>query len=211
MEQNKVISKFYYTVDIKRDNTPITLGIHQEDDQALGGYLKENLDMGLVILEDDEQYFWVHDYLEFRRERDLFFQTTLDHGTYHIIPVTTGVFLRRPYKLKIQKVPINLISSYKYSKLHPYIDCVLTDLFRKADLRCNSLLEANELNSFGDIIRNKYLQGVIQPDFNKDNFDKSCCTKKGLTEYGFKTIMMQEVRNHLNFSMPKTKRNSEKL
>lgn len=35
-DQNSVISKFYYTLNIQKDDTEVILGIQQEDDSAIG-------------------------------------------------------------------------------------------------------------------------------------------------------------------------------
>lgn len=183
------------------------MGIHQEDQDALGGYLRSNIDMGFAIIEEDDSYYWLYDYLEMRKERDIFFKASLNKGKYHIVPMTTGVFLRRPFHLDIQKVPLDPVHPYRYSELHPYLDSVLSDLFRKADLRGNSLLGASELNGFGEIIENKFLSSITESDFNKTNFDKASCTKKGITEFGFKSVIMKEVRQLLIPSTMTKKRN----
>ena len=192
-DQTKTLSKFYYTIKIKQNNTSITIGLHQEDNLTLGGHLRQNIDSGIVILQEDEDSYWIHDFFELRKERDYFFTSTFEKGTYHIIPITTGTLLRRPFQQKIKTVNVNLISPYKYSHLHPYVDSVLSDIFRKVDLMCNSLIDAQELNGFGNLIKNKHMQTIISQDFNKKNFNKASCTKKGLTEFGFKSIIMEQV------------------
>ena len=58
---------------------------------------------------------------------------------------------------------------------------------------CNSQIDAQELNGFGNLIKNKHMQTIISQDFNKKNFNKASCTKKGLTEFGFKSIIMEQV------------------
>ena len=198
-DQSKVISKFYYTINVIEDETKITMGISQEDDSVLGGYLRKNIDWGVVIIQEDEDSYWLYDYFELRKMRDYFFQATFDEGLYHIVPITTGALMRRPYKQKINLIKMDLEGPYKYSKLHPYIESTLSDIFRKTDLMWNSQLDAHELNAFGHIVNNKYLKSLIDQDFNKKNFDKASCTKKGLTEYGFKSVFMDKVRFPSNY------------
>lgn len=89
-DQNNVVSLLYYILDIKEDNTEVIMGIHQDDDSAIGGHLKQILDTCLVVIAEDEEDIWLWEYSEFTKDRDLFFKTTLDAGTYSVVPITTG-------------------------------------------------------------------------------------------------------------------------
>lgn len=192
--QHRVLSQFYYTIKIEDDDTDVVLGLHQEDDKALGGHLSKNIDIGLIIIQEDEECYWTHDYFNLSKTRDYFCKTTLDEGTYHIIPLTTGALMQRPFNKPPESIEVeDLAYPYAYSKLHPYVDAVLSSIFRKVDLCMNSQIDAVELNGFGKIIDNEYMKTLLQKDFTKEKFSKACCTKKGLTEYGFKTLLVEQV------------------
>lgn len=90
---------------------------------------------------------------------------------------------------------------YQYSKLHPYLDAILTDIFKRIDVQCNSLLDAVEVNIFGKLIKNDYMKSILQKDFNSENFSKPAYTKKGLTEFGFKQLLIQQVMTPSNFKI----------
>ena len=150
-----------------------------------------------MIIEDDDEYYYVHDYFDLQTTRDYFFKTTFYQGKYHIIPISTGALLKRPYELETIVPNLDINESYQYSTLHPDIESVLGDIFRKIDIQCNSQLDAREINAFGKIVENDYFKSLLSSDFNKENFNRSCCTKKGLTEYGFKYLVLEQVTSHL--------------
>jgi hypothetical protein len=56
-----VISNFYYSFEIKKDETELILGIHQEDPNSLGGHLRSPTDVGLVIIEESEGSFYPYE------------------------------------------------------------------------------------------------------------------------------------------------------
>jgi hypothetical protein len=178
---------------VKKDNTDVVIGIHQEDDQVLGGHLRKNIDTGLIILEDDDEYYLIHDYFNLTKTRDYFCKTVLNKGTYHIIPITTGALLQRPFHNHPEPIEVKHIPHhYAYSTLHPYVESVIGDIFRKIDLCMNSQVDAKELNGLGRIIDNYFMKSLLQKDFTKEKFDRASCTKKGLTEFGFKTLLVKE-------------------
>lgn len=71
-DQNSVISKFYYTLNIQKDDTEVILGIQQEDDSAIGWHLRQLLDASIVVLAEDTEDIWLWDFSEFNRDRDTF-------------------------------------------------------------------------------------------------------------------------------------------
>lgn len=56
----------------------------------------------------------------------------------------------RPYNLE-SKLYLDLPNKYGYGELHPFLDSVIGDIFRKYDICCNYRLDASELSSFGKI------------------------------------------------------------
>jgi len=90
-------------------------------------------------------------------------------------------------------VSTNIQQPYEFSRLSPYLDSTLSDIFRKIDLFSNQGLEAEEINRFGVLIKNEYFKSILQKDLNQDNFDEMSCTQAGITEYGFKKAMIKQV------------------
>lgn len=164
-KQNTVLSQFYYEVKIPKKATTITIGLHQEDDTCVGGHLRKNIDIGLVILEEDEKnYYLIEDYdLEIKRDR--FFDITLKKGKYIIMPISTGCLIATPFLTGVESISLRLKEAYGYGKLHPYLDSTLHDIFRKVDLQCNYQLDADEIKEFGKIIDNEFMKKVLQHDF----------------------------------------------
>lgn len=40
----------------------------------------------------------------------------------------------------------------------------------------------------------RHFSGLLPTDFVKENYDKASCTKKGLTEYGFKKELVKHLK-----------------
>lgn len=121
----------------------------------VGGHLRRILDSGFVVIgEGEDDSIWLYDHTEFVRERDNFVSLFFDKGRYSIVPLTTGWFLQRPFDLDFDPYEIDCKGEYEYSKIHPYLDSTLSDMFNKIDLSSNHQLEARELNRFGNIIQN---------------------------------------------------------
>ena len=62
--------------------------------------------------------------------------------------------MQRPFDLDFDPYEIDCKGEYEYSKINPYLDSTLSDMFNKIDLSSNHQLEARELNRFGNIIQN---------------------------------------------------------
>ena len=192
-DQDSVISQFYYTFNIKKNDTEITFGIHQEDGSWIGAHLRDPLDVGIVILKDKKDDYSLHEYFTPSKDRDYFFKSKFRKGKYHLVPITSGVLMMRRPGIKMKIVSTNIQQPYEFSRLSPYLDSTLSDIFRKIDLFSNQGLEAEEINRFGVLIKNEYFKSILQKDLNQDNFDEMNCTQAGITEYGFKKVMIKQV------------------
>lgn len=50
LDQDYVISKFFYTFDVEEDDTEVIIGIHQEDKRSYGSHLRPYLDTSFIVL-----------------------------------------------------------------------------------------------------------------------------------------------------------------
>lgn len=81
--------------------------------------------------------------------------------------------LQRPFDLEVDEIPLKCDGDYGYSKIHPYLDRTLTDVFEKVDINGNHQLEAHELVKLGKAIKIDYFQQLKQSEFTKENYDKA--------------------------------------
>jgi calpain-15 len=204
LDQDYVISKFFYSFDIEEDETEVIIGIHQEDKRSYGSHLRPYLDASFILLkrsedEDDEEELVYYDHAEFSRDRELFKKIIFEEGSYVVVPFTSGALLQKlnekPDKEKGGKsldLKTTLLkeATTQILAIKQYYQSTGLDVFRKIDLTANGILSAKELNQFGNIIGNKKFQNVKQSDFTSKKYEKVSCTKEGITRYGFLQFMM---------------------
>jgi hypothetical protein len=196
-KQEYVTSKFYYTFEVEEE-MDVTIGIHQDDERIVGGHLRQNMDVGFVLLrlegDDDEVESEFHDYGEFTRERELFKTMSLEEGKYAVVPLTSGAIMQKTLKAKTQKIPPKF--SFEDTVWpHPYFSSTINDIFRKLDLAVNGQLSADELNQFGKIIGEPLFMDITESDFSKDMFRNISCDKFGVSLLGFKQLFFRSFTN----------------
>ena len=195
-----VISQFFYSLQL---DTPahIELGIHQEDERILGAERRPYIDLSLIILEREyDGTLSLVDVVEMRTVREAQKGIDFDAGHFIIVPRTTGAALQRTSN-EYQPLPIKIKRGNKM-RINPEVYSAIMDVFRKIDLKLDSVLSARELNYFGDVTNEPYFQNLTPESFETREFDRISCTYEGVTRFGFfqllETYSDRRIREMLN-------------
>lgn len=176
-----VISKFYYTFQIKVP-AKVIIGVHQEDNRTTGADNKrQNLDLSFAILRKTKGKIELWGYVDNATEREIQQEFDLIAGSYILVPRTTGALLSASTK---EKKELNLYETDPSGRKVPHLEYAATidDIFRKVDLVLNRELSAEELNQFGLITDLDYFKQIKAEDFKKGSkFADVSSTDDGLT------------------------------
>lgn len=160
---------FHYRLDVPQ-MTQITIGIHQEDDRAVGvAEYRRYSDVGIALFREDLTPIALE---PTRADREIFLETTLQPGSYLAVPLTSGCYLQRPVDAKPKPFPLMT----EEGDLHPLFQSTIKDIFRRFDTDISQELGFEEfaalaarlgqhidIQTFSEVIRNKYTsteQGV---------------------------------------------------
>ena len=172
-----VISQFYYSLKLE-NSAHIELGIHQEDERIFGAERRPYLDLSLIILKrEDDGTLSLADIVEMKTVREAQKGIDFDPGHYIIVPRTTGAVLQKTSN-EYLPLPIKIKRGEKMH-LNPEVYSSIMDVFRKIDLKLDSILSARELNYFGDAVNEPYFQNLTPESFETKEFDRISCTYEG--------------------------------
>jgi hypothetical protein len=180
---DQVISQFYYSFHLDRA-THIELGVHQEDDRILGADKRPYLDLSVVILKrSDDGTLSVAGISDSVSKREIEKGFDLGAGHYIVVPRTTGALLQ---KISTDRTPVPIrIVKDGHKIINPKAYSTFCDLFRKIDLKLDSVLTARELNYFGECVNEPYFKDLTQEAFETREFDNISCTYEGGKQYYF--------------------------
>ena len=173
----QVISQFYYSFHLDK-LTYIELGVHQEDDRILGAEKRPYLDLSAIILRrDDDGTLTVAGVIDSESKRETQQGFHLDVGHYIVLPRTTGALLQKNSEDYLP-TDIRIVRDGR-KVFNPKVYSTICDLFRKIDLKLDSILTAHELNYFGECVQEPYFKDLTPESFQTREFDSISCTYEG--------------------------------
>jgi hypothetical protein len=172
----------YYRLVVPQ-TTQLTLGVHQEDDRAVGvNEYRSYLDIGLAILAEDFTPVAV-EYT--KTDREVFLETCLNPGSYLVVPLTSGCYLQRPAAAKPKAFPLMT----EEGDLHPLFQSTIKDIFRRFDTDISQELGFEEFSSFAARIG----QHIDQQTFTEVIKNKYTSTEQGVTLQGLYELFIVGV------------------
>ncbi|CAG9334308.1 unnamed protein product [Blepharisma stoltei] len=189
MEKYENIGKSTHCWEIEiSEPTKMFIGVHQEDENSIGAReLRKYLDLGLAILRKTafgyENYFKTQ---TTRCVREIYWEGSLETGSYLVIPTSTAASLTKPADF----IPLKFPLITEMGDLHPIFKNIIRDLYRRLSYNVNAPLNFDEFFNF-----NKKLGVYITSDiFVKNILSKYTSTHDGLTRQGFFEIFIDNLK-----------------
>lgn len=200
-DEDWVISKFYYSFRLE-EQSRIDIGLHQEDERALGADRRRHVDLQIIILKRHANGTLTLEHIsESETERDCETMVDLGPGHYIVIPRTCGATLSVPRNPEPPTDPTIEFEGHKL--MHWNYASTFNDLFRKVDLQLNGQLSANELNQFGVLLGNDSMQELQEEDLESEKFESISWDRNGVTQYGLTQIMSEFSQDALHENLSK--------
>jgi hypothetical protein len=220
---NSYGSRTYYKLEVEEDCLAI-ISFHQEDEDEIGiAKTRPNTDMGLILMKKKEGVFKMIQYVEPRKQREIYLEKELKKGEYYLVPKSfgrnvmgrkgfigignianeaemfKGIISQKRFMIVKEDERMTSLGEDDYNEKSQFINSVIEDIYRKLDLEMKGFLQENQIKK----IRRFFLPESKDMQFGKiiESFELKMVNNKeppGLTIRGFKRFFKDMIKKNAN-------------
>jgi hypothetical protein len=168
LKVNSYGPRTYFKLEVK-ENCKAIFSLNQEDEDEIGiAKTRPNTDLGLILMKKEKGMFKLLNYIEPRKQREVFWEVDLSAGDYYMVPKSFGrnvmgrkgflghgtiapeaqmfneLISQKTFMIKKMDERMTSLGEDDYNERSMFVRSVIEDIFRKLDKEIRGTLTEKE-------------------------------------------------------------------